>query len=201
MTFERFFHRLMSTATAGLFLMLPVAIILFLGFKIWQIFFNPVHELALDAGISHTWIAHLILLTLVFLLCFLSGLMLRAKSVSKFRDFLEKSFLKLIPGYEYVRLRLMENFGEDSDNFDRSALVRVDDGWSPCMLIEQHEDGRCIVYIPNVPRTSSGSIYIVDPDRVIHLHMRYRELNRCIRNYGEGLFNIQDVVTKTATRL
>ena len=200
MSAERFFRRFISTATAGLFLLLPVTVIFFIILKIWQIFFRPVQNIAKQAGMDYPFVANLILIVLLLLICFLGGLMMRANRVSHFRDFLEGSFLKLIPGYEFVKLRLMESFGEDELKDNRSILARIDDGWSPGMLIDRAEDGRCVVFIPNVPRVSAGMIYIVEPERVIQLHVRYKELNNCIRNYGKGLLTLENGASKVQVK-
>ncbi len=181
--------RFMGNVYAGLFLMLPVAVIIIIVLKVYGMLFAPVRALALKVGIERPFLIQLLLIFTIVMLCFIAGLMMHARAVSRFRDRLESGVLRFVPGYEYVRMKLSMMVGDES-SLDKAVMVKIDDGWSPAMLIEEDPAGNCTVFVPDVPKSNSGSVYIVEPAQVRHLNIKFRELDIAIRNYGKGLIKI-----------
>ncbi len=181
-------QRLRITFTAGLLLLLPLAVFLIIALKVLAIT-NPLMEkLAHALGIEHG-VRTLAVLVLV-LICLLAGLLIRSTRVSSFRDRLERNVLNMIPGYEYIRQRMAESLGQDAEAAQRAILVRFDDGLSPGRLVEEGADGRCVVFVPDVPQGNSGALFIMDADRVQRLDVPYGRLEQSIRSHGKGLFGI-----------
>lgn len=183
-------NRFMGNVFAGLFLVLPVSVIIIILLKVYGMLFAPVRAFALKLGIERPFLVQLLLIFTLLMLCFIAGLLMHASTVSKFRDRLESGVLRFVPGYEFVRMRLVMMVGKDESALERAILVRIDDGWSPAMLIEEAPDGKCTVFVPDVPKSNSGSVYIVEPDQIKHLNVKFKELDIAIRNYGKGLMKI-----------
>lgn len=179
----------MGNVYAGLFLMLPVAVIVIIILKVYGMLFAPVRALALKLGIERPFLIQLLLIFTIIIICFIAGLLMHARTVSRFRDRLESGVLRFVPGYEYVRMKLAMMVGDES-TLERAVLVKIDDGWSPAMLIEEDSAGNCTVFVPDVPKSNSGSVYIVEPSQVRHLKVKFKELDIAIRNYGKGLIKI-----------
>jgi uncharacterized membrane protein len=182
--------RFMGNVFAGLFLMLPLAVIIVIGLKFYQIAIVAVSEIAKKLGIERPFLIELLFLFILVVLCFFAGLVMHKKSVAKFRDRLESGILRFVPGYEYVRMRLAILVGSEESAFNRAVIVKIDDGWSPALLIEEGDDGRCTVFVPDVPKSNSGSVYLVDPEQVRDLNVKFNKLDMAIRNYGKGLYKI-----------
>jgi len=182
--------RFMGNVFAGLFLMLPLAAIIVIGLKFYQIAIVPVTEIANKFGIERPFLIELLFLFILLILCFFAGLVMHYKNVSLLRDWLESNILRFVPGYEFVRMRLAILVGSEQSAFNRSVIVKIDDGWSPALLIEEGDDGRCTVFVPDVPKSNSGSIYVVDPEQVRPLNVDFNKLDMAIRNYGRGLYKI-----------
>lgn len=182
--------RFMGNVYAGLFLMLPIAVVIIIGLKVYGMLFAPVRDFALKLGIERTFLVQLLMVFILLMLCFIAGLMMHARTVSRFRDQLESGVLRFVPGYEFVRMRLEMMVGKDESALDRAVIVRFDDGWSPALFVEEGSDGRCTVFVPDVPKSNSGSIMIVDRDRVKHLNVKFKDLDIAIRSYGKGLIKI-----------
>jgi uncharacterized membrane protein len=182
--------RFMGNVFAGLFLVLPISVIIMILLKVYGMLFAPVRAFALELGIERPFLVQLLLIFTLLMICFIAGLLMHASAVSKFRDRLEAGVLRFVPGYEFVRMRLAMMMGKDESALERAILVRIDDGWSPAMLIEEGSDGKCTVFVPDVPKSNSGSVYIVEPDQVKHLNVKFKDLDIAIRNYGKGLATI-----------
>ncbi|MCC7501513.1 MAG: hypothetical protein IT229_03225 [Flavobacteriales bacterium] len=176
-----------QTLTAGLFLLLPLAVTLIVVLKVMALAHPLMEKVAAVLGVHDVPGIRLLLIGALLLLCLVAGLLVRARRVSRFSEWLENNVLRMIPGYEYLRMRMAESLGHDADATDRAILARIDDGWAPGMLIERGADGRCTVFMPDVPQCNSGGVYIVEADQVKFLHVRYGQLNNSIRNYGKGL--------------
>lgn len=184
------FDRFLGNVFAGLFLVLPIAVIIMILLKVYGMLFAPVRQMALKMGIERPFLVQLLLIFTLVMLCFIGGILMHARSVSRFRDRLEDGVLRFVPGYEYVRMKLAMMVGTEDSTLDRGVLVRIDDGWSPALMIEQGDDGKCTVFVPDVPKSNSGSVYIVEPDQVRHLNIKFKKLDMAIRNYGKGLAQI-----------
>ncbi|HEX5669404.1 MAG TPA: hypothetical protein VFX73_11405 [Chitinophagaceae bacterium] len=184
------FDRFLGNVFAGLFLVLPVAVIIMILLKVYGMLFAPVRAFALKLGIERPFLVQLLLIFTLVMICFVAGLMMHARAVSRFRDRLENGVLRFVPGYEYVRMKLAMMVGTEESSLDRGVLVRIDDGWSPALMIEEGDDGKCTVFVPDVPKSNSGSVYIVEPGQVKHLNVKFKELDMAIRNYGKGLGKI-----------
>jgi uncharacterized membrane protein len=189
-TNNNLFSRFIGNVFAGLFLMLPLAVIIVIGLKFYQIAIVPVSEIANKLGIERPFLIELLFLFILIILCFFAGLLMHQDSVARFRDRLESNVLRFVPGYEFVRMRLAILVGSEDSVFNRAVLVKIDDGWSPALLIEEGDDGRCTVFVPDVPKSNSGSVYLVDPEQVRPLNVKFNKLDLAIRNYGKGLYKI-----------
>jgi uncharacterized membrane protein len=183
------FDRFLGNVFAGLFLVLPVAVIIMILLKVYGMLFAPVRAFALKLGIERPFLVQLLLIFTLVMICFVAGLMMHARAVSRFRDRLENGVLRFVPGYEYIRMKLAMMVGDET-TLERAVMVKIDDGWSPAMLIEEDSVGNCTVFVPDVPKSNSGSVYIVEPGQVRHLSVKFKELDMAIRNYGKGLAKI-----------
>jgi hypothetical protein len=151
----------------------------------------PLLRAATALGVNDVAGVRVMFILALLLLCLGAGLLVRARRVSRWREWLENNVLRLIPGYEYIRMRLAEQLVEGSEATNLAVLVRVDEGWTPGMLTERADDGRCVVFIPDVPQGNSGSLQIVHADQLKFLHVPYGKLNDSVRNYGKGLLALE----------
>jgi uncharacterized membrane protein len=182
--------RFLGNVFAGLFLMLPLAVVIIICLKFYQVAIAPVREIANKFGIERPFLVNLLLLFVLLMLCFSSGLLMHKEKVAKFRDWLEDNVLRFVPGYEFVKMKLAILVSNGQSSFNRAVLVKIDDGWSPALLIEEGDDGRCTVFVPDVPKSNSGAVYFVDPEQVRPLIVKFNKLDLAIRNYGKGLYKI-----------
>jgi uncharacterized membrane protein len=180
-----FLQRLRTTLVAGLFLLLPIAVVGIIAIRTIAILHPITERIAAYFGITTG--GRTLTIILLLLLCLLSGFLMRSQRVSHVRDWLERNVLNLLPGYEYIRMRMNETLAQGADQNTSAVLVRFDDNWSPARLIETGEDGTSVVFIPDTPQGNSGAVLVVESDRVQHLNVPYAKLAESVRNYGKGL--------------
>jgi uncharacterized membrane protein len=182
----------MGILSAGIFLLLPLVVIAIVLVKFYQLVIGPTQKLSAAFGIERLFMVQLFLVAIMILMAFIFGLLMKAKFIERIRDFLENNVLRFVPGYEFIKMRLMMTVGGDEKSEQRAVLVRIDDGWSPAFLIEEGPDGNCVVFVPDVPKSNSGSVYVVLPEQVKHLSIKFKELDLAVRNYGKGLIKITE---------
>lgn len=198
MSSKKFWNKIIGIVSAGVFLLLPIAVVVIVLGKIYQIMIGPTQRLSAALGVERPFLVQLILWALLLVICFIFGLLIKADFVARTRDYLENNVLRFVPGYEFMKMRLMIMLQSDEKADDRAVLVRIDDGWSPAFLMEEGEDGNCVVFVPDVPKSNSGSVYVVEPNQVRHLNVKFKELDLAVRNYGKGLLKLSEQAVSPA---
>lgn len=194
-----FWKRLSANVGAGLLIVVPFAVALFILGKVWAAIHGPVRQLSSRLDLDGVLPANgLFLITAVVLLLLLAlvGRTVRSKSPNKARRWLEEKLLMHIPGYAYARVLLEARLGLSEPPEVRPALLRVGDGWQPVFEIERNATGHCVVYLPDVPLGASGSVLVVEATQLTLLEGSVLPLDRALRRYGKGLGTLAQAVLK-----
>ena len=174
-----------TTMVGGLFLLVPLTVIGMIALQIVR-FMRPITAyLAQALGMTHGVRVLEVLALLV--LCLLAGLLMRLGRVGHVSNWLERNILSLLPGYEYIRMRMNELLSPGGADNSSAILLRLDDSWCPARLIETGDDGTSVVFIPDTPQGNSGTVLVVESDRVQRLNVPYAKLAESVRHYGRGL--------------
>ena len=158
-----------ATLVGGLLFLVPIIVLLVILGKAFAVAHHIVDPLMAHIpfksviGLRTPVLLALILLVIV---CFLAGLLARARLAKKLLDWLENAVLSNLPGYEFIKGFGADLLGVESANAPRIVLVRLDDAWQLGFLIERMSSGHHVVFVPNVPNPQSGSIFYVTADRV-----------------------------------
>ena len=175
---------LRTTIVGGLFLLVPLTVIGMIALQIVR-FMRPITAYLTEAlGVTHG--VRVLEVVALLVLCLLAGLLMRLGRVGHVSRWLERNILSLLPGYEYIRMRMNELLSPDGD-VSTAILLRLDDSWCPARLIETGDDGTSVVFIPDTPQGNSGAVLVVESDRVQHLNVPYAKLAESVRHYGLGL--------------
>lgn len=85
----------------------------------------------------------------------------------------------------------MKNLGEEvagaapTEKY-QSVLVRFDDSWQLGFLVERTQGGRVVVFIPGSPSPWTGSVVIVDEERITLIDKATTSTTKCLQSLGEG---------------
>jgi uncharacterized membrane protein len=66
------------------------------------------------------------------------------------------------------------------------VLVEIEDALTPAFIVEELDDGRCVVLVPSVPTPAAGSLYILPRDRVHWVDVSVTEAVSVITRWGAG---------------
>jgi uncharacterized membrane protein len=122
----------------------------------------------------------------VLLLCFVTGLALRTRLGRRlFRGF-ERGVLEKIPGFGVLRGVMRRIGGESEDAMFQPVLVEIEDALTPAFIVEELDDGRCVVLVPSVPTPAAGALYIMTRDRIHWVDAPVTEAVAVITRWGAG---------------
>lgn len=125
---------------------------------------------------------------LLVLLILLVGWMVRWGPVRQARLALEARLFDKIPGYRLVKAYAAEGpLLEGRASTMRPAMVSIEEGLCPALVMEAFSDGRLLVFVPGSPAPMSGAIYVFTPDRVTFLDVPLLVFLRAISSWGIGL--------------
>lgn len=132
----------------------------------------------------------LLSLLIVVVLCFAAGLAMRTRLGHRiFRGF-ERRVLEKIPGFSVLRGAVRRVSGRSDDSMFQPVLVEIEDALTPAFIVEELEDGRCVVLVPSVPTPAAGSLYILTRDRVHWVDAPITEVISVITRWGAGTGNL-----------
>ena len=87
--------------------------------------------------------------------------------------------------------------GQSRDQTWKPAIAEIEEALVPAFIIEEHDDGRFTVFIPSVPTTFAGSIYILTPERVHSLDVPFTQAIKAVSRWGSGSKELLAAMEKT----
>ena len=102
------------------------------------------------------------------------------------KEAVENTVLEKVPGYTTLR-SVAEQIGDLEENHGfKPALIEVEDAFAPGFIVEEHDGGKCTVFIPSSPTPMAGNIYIIDKARVHPVDVPATTIFKCITKWGTG---------------
>ena len=188
---SKFKSFLMTSILGGLAVILPVAVLV--GAFSWIFKFitgmiQPLtHILVVKSDIKEI-LGHIVVLTIIVVVCFILGIVVKT-GIGKFiHGFLEKSFLQRIPGYSLVKETVLQFIGDKKSPFSSVALVNIycNETMVTAFITDEHEDGSYTVFVPTGPNPTSGNIYHVSSKWVHKIDASVEDTMRSIISCGAG---------------
>jgi uncharacterized membrane protein len=185
MIMKRVGEFLAKSFVAGLIIVVPVYLSILLLLKAMKAVAGLVKPIA---GVLPKWLPaeQVLSLLLVFIICFLIGVVVRTPAGLAARERIEKSFFDRIPGYALFRSLTQQLAGNREEQVWKPALAEIEEALVPAFIIEEFEDGRFTVFVPSAPTPLSGSIYILTPDRVHPVDVPFTHAIKSLSRWGSG---------------
>ena len=117
----------------------------------------------------------------VVVLCFATDLAMRTRLGDRMFRAFERRVLEKIPGFGVLRGAVRSVSGQSDD-----VLVEIEEALTPAFVVEELDDGRCVVLVPSVPTPAAGSLYILTRDRVHWVDAPVTEAVAVITRWGAG---------------
>ena len=116
----------------------------------------------------------------------------------------ERQLAKLVPEYENYKAKAEEKLQHKVRVLPyTSALIRYQEYWQPGYIVEQDQDGNCVVFLPDTPETNKGHVLLAKPDQLrIVSSLTANQLDASLRKSGKGLlieYRLCSPATQSAT--
>lgn len=187
---KSFLSFIRTTITGGVLFLLPLVLLIIIFGKA----LNILHKLSAPISEKLPTIifgldgSNLVAIVLLFLICFVSGLLFRSALVKSLIKKLEDDLLIHIPGYLLIKSITAGTIGEESEDDMVPILIHEDESWNLAFLVEKGEKFST-VFIPDAPRHDAGEVKIIPTDRIKKLDISAHKFTQCINAYGKGAIN------------
>ena len=181
---------LKSTLIGGLFVVLPVAILLLLLRELVGMadaLVDPLVQLLPVESLGGIDMARLVAWLSVILVCFLTGLAAKAGFSAMIGNWFERVVLMRIPGYSMIK-GLTGSFAADQgeSGFKPAVMLVADDTWELAFIVEELQNDNFTVFVPTAPTPNMGRIYFVGKDRIRKLDASMGSAMNCVMQWGIG---------------
>jgi uncharacterized membrane protein len=132
--------------------------------------------------------AQIVALILIVASCFLAGLLLRTRFGIWSTGFVESAILNRLPGYQLLKMISQRLGGLEEGALFSAALADLHgtEARALAFIVEDHDDGRYTVLVPNAPTPSVGILYVLPRERVTRLSAPAASAVNCFMQWGIG---------------
>jgi hypothetical protein len=191
---KAFLTNLRKVAISGFFALFPLYVLLIIITKAWTHLSSVGAKIAAIFGIKSilgvggtTVFSGLVLIAIWIV----SGLLVRVSFVGALNRAVEKALSKYIPGYETYKTMAEEKLEKKVKVLPyASALIRWQEYWQPAYIVEQDQDGNCVVFLPDIPETNKERVLVAKRDEVRMVpSMTANQLDALLKKTGKGLLS------------
>jgi len=189
-----FFARLRDITISGILALLPLYVFLLVITKAWKslssIGTGVAQILGMKSvlGVGGATVFSGLLIVTIWLV---TGLLVRYSFLGAVSKAAEKQLSKYVPDYESYKAKAEEKLQQKVRILPyTSALIRLDEYWQPAYLVEQDQEGNCVVFLPEIPETNKGHVLLARQDQVrIVESMTANQLDASLKKAGRGLLS------------
>jgi uncharacterized membrane protein len=120
------------------------------------------------------------------ILCFFVGIVLRTRMGKVVEARIENSVFQKIPGYTLFRSMTRQLVGENQESAWKPALAEIEEALVPAFIIEELDDGEFTVFVPSAPTPMTGTVYILNAERVHPLNVPFAKVVKALTRWGSG---------------
>lgn len=131
----------------------------------------------------------LLALLLVLGFCVFVGAALATHQGRSVLERAERVLFERLPGYAVLRglTQQLASGGRDNEANWKPALVEIEEALVPAFVIEELPDGRFTVFVPSVPTPMAGAVYVLTPERVHLVDVKFTHAVKTISRWGSGM--------------
>jgi len=185
---KRFSGFLKATTLGGLFVVLPLIVVLGIMTKLVMGIHEAAESLMNKMAGEHSEAAHFPILFAILIvvgISFAFGLALISRHGQATGGWVERTILLRVPGYAAVRAIVGGIADKSSEGVVKPGLLTIDPGIEAYVLvIEDHGDGHLTVFLPGSPNPASGNVQIVRKDLVRMLNVRMTALTSVLQQWA-----------------
>ncbi|MEP1613250.1 MAG: hypothetical protein ABJL72_15160 [Roseobacter sp.] len=178
-----------TTILGGLIFLAPIAIIIFILGKAFQLSLlvaAPVDKLIPVSHVGGIALVNMIAIAVIVLICYLAGLLARSQFLGNRLHKVDGLLMDVIPTYAVFK-GVVGSMAqkEDITKIMKPVSVQFDDYEQIAFEMERNA-GRVVLFLPGAPSAWAGSSVIVDETRVHALNVPTYQAVKLMRVFGRG---------------
>ena len=174
-----------TTLLGGALIIVPAAAIVFILVKVARGFRHALDPVASKLPESIQF-PYSIEVGTVLGACFIAGLLIRTRPGRWVGLLIERYLFDKVPGYALAKAMTGKSVAGSTGQGASPALVDMEEGLVPALIIERHSDGYLTVFVPSPPVPTVGQAYIFDPSKVHPVDVSLPKFIGCITKWGLG---------------
>lgn len=178
-----------ATFLGGILFLAPLILLLVLlekGFSIIQKITKPIINHFPKVEVLGLAMEEIVAIFIIAFICFTAGLVSKTDPAQKLIHKLENGILSFVPGYSFMKNMNENIMGFESSQDLKVILVPTDAGTQFAFLIEEINENKFAVFIPDAPNPWSGSVVFVEKKDITEVEISQKEALACIRKLGYG---------------
>lgn len=185
-----------TTLIGGVLVVIPIYLSVLLLLKAFATVMGLVAPIAheLPAALPFKEIISVLLLVAA---CFVCGIAVRTGPGLRAKNAIERTLLEKIPGYALIRGLAGRLVGKEDEQTFAVVLAEIEDALVPAFLVEDCDDGQCVIFVPSVPTPAAGAIYIIAKSRVHAVDVPFNQAVAVISKWGSGASGLLAAVKPT----
>ncbi|ELS04662.1 hypothetical protein Xen7305DRAFT_00043980 [Xenococcus sp. PCC 7305] len=176
-----------KTIIGGLFFLIPVVVaiaILGKALKIMKSISVPLSEALGADSVKDVLFVNSLTVFCLIALCFIAGLFSSTPLGKKLFQALDAFLQKFIPGYTYLKNMTSEFDVNQSVSSFKPVLIRLDDQSQIAFEVERTETEQVVVFLPGSPDPRSGTVILMDSDRVTPIDASFLSVSSTLKRFG-----------------
>jgi uncharacterized membrane protein len=187
---------LKTTALGGLFVLLPILLLYLLmaeALELIVVLAEPIADLFPKGTFDEIKYPVAVGLILIMGLSFLIGLALRSENGRRLGRWVERTVLGRLPAYNALK-NLTTGFAEaGKDGAFKTAVLNSNSGEREIVyIVEDHGNGQLTVLLPWAPMAFTGSVKVINEDRLELMDANLGDVSRVLSQWGVGVRNLLD---------
>ena len=183
----RIINFLKSTFVGGMFVLAPIVLLLFIIGKTIEAAYSalrPLFDLLPFQSVSGVSLALVSGIVAIIALCFFAGLVAKTALTRRFVRWIESMVLTNLPGYSLMKSVGARLVGAEHNDGREAVIVRFESSSMIGFSMDKLDDGRVLVFVPGAPNAFSGTLHIIEANRIEPLGISVRETLDCLSRLG-----------------
>lgn len=181
---------LTSALLGGFFVILPIALIIFLlqeAFGTLMALMAPIVDVIPIEEIAGAEFATVFGILVLLVVCFLAGAAVRTGLGKRVSRWFDDRILGRIPGYSVIKSMTQQISGQDdAGTFTPAVATLGKDIEALAFIIEEHDNGFVTVLLPSVPMAMTGMLRYMRGDMVRKIDASFTDVVDTITYWGTG---------------
>ena len=189
-----FLAKFRDITISGILALLPLYVFLFVISKAWKSLSSIGAAIAQMLGMKSilgVGGATAFSMLLMLAIWLMTGLLVRYSFLGAVSKAAERQLSKYVPDYDNYKAKAEEKLQHKVRVLPyKSAVIRWEEYWRPAYIVEQDQEGNCVVFLPEVPEANKGHVLLARQDQVTVVEsVTANQLDATLKKIGKGLLN------------